>query len=174
MPRLVLLIFFISLFGTVEAEEEAAWKLARVGTINQGNKTERGLAMYTSDKSVPGATFRCENGRLFAFLSVEPLDLERMLTWLSGRKSRAWDVEYTFENREPVKQNWVSLMGDKMYLIRDKTTSRELFDAARRGVSVTVQPRGRKKAVTITLPPDDSDSFSVFAQHCGFAESTEI
>lgn len=143
---------------------DSNWNLARMTLSSGGESKSRGFVLHTTDSEAPGAAFRCDNGKLYAVLSVKAMDLRRAMSE-RVRRPRDRDVRVRINNGAEFAEPWVSLFGGRMYMARRIATISELFRAAMDAGHVTIA-RGRGDPVAIDLPVGDPSTFDTFLRHC--------
>ena len=123
------------------------------------------ILLYTTDKKVPGAAFRCEKGRLFAILSMRKSDLGKALR--DGvRRPRDWPLTVTIGDAPPVTEAWVSMQNGRLVMAHSAETTRALYAAARRGDVVAVKRKEGQDAVVVQMPAADSALFDDYLSAC--------
>lgn len=127
-------------------------------------RSVQSLQLYTSDTSRPGFAFRCEKHRLFAWVSLKPLDLEKTLKKKVVRP-RDWPLAVTIGNRDPVEEDWVSMFSGRVYMVRETGTTKDVFLAAVSGVPVDVSVK-KRDPVRIEAPAADTSVVKYFLQRC--------
>jgi hypothetical protein len=163
-PFLALLLLCASAGAADVAHADSNWNLVRMTFVSGGEAKSRGFALHTTDSEAPGAAFRCDNGKLYAALSVKAMDLRRAMSE-RVRRPRDRDVRVRINNGEEFAEPWVSLFGGRMYMARRIGTTSELFRAAMGAGNVTIA-RGRGDPVAIDLPVGDRSTFDNFLRHC--------
>jgi hypothetical protein len=143
---------------------DSNWNLSRMTLSSGGETKSRGFALHTTDSDAPGAAFRCDNGKLYAVLSVKAMDLRRAMSE-RFRRPRDREVRVRINNGAEFTEPWVSLFGGRMYMARRIATISRLFRAAMDGGHVTLA-RGRGEPVAIDLPVGDRSTFDTFLRHC--------
>ena len=143
---------------------ESAWSWGSMIREVGGDRQSMGLTLYTNAKDTLGAAFRCDRNRLYAFLAVKPVDLRKMMTRQS-RSAKRWAVSYSINDDEPQDQQWVTIHGGQLLMVKSAATAKKLFGAARQGAAVTVDPK-YGKTVTIESPPDTIGLFDKFRERC--------
>lgn len=163
-PFLAFLLLCASAGAADRVHTDSNWNLARMTFVIGGEAKSRGFALHTTDSKAPGAAFRCDNGKLYAVLSVKAMDLRRALSE-RVRRPRDRDVRVRINNGAELSEVWVSLFGGRMYMARRIATISALFRAAMDAGNVTIA-RGRGDPVAIDLPVGDRSTFDTFLRHC--------
>lgn len=147
------------------------WAISRTYLLQRGylDKDKRkymGMALYTSEPDSYGAAFRCQKGRLYAFVAVKKVDLHELMTRRSLR-AKKWVVSFSVDDNELRKEDWSTLLDGQVLAPGKRSSAREIFAAARRGTTIRIDPRFGK-AVTVEVPGDSGGLFDVFERECGF------
>jgi hypothetical protein len=173
---LILLVLALSNPGAAQDDEQenqaatAPWQLSRTFVKRPYKSQEStGVAVYTTTPDALGAAFRCQEGRLYAFVVVKPLDLHEAMEQL-GWQAKRWRVTVTIGDSEPRDEVWASVHGGKILMARKRSTSRKLFVAARSGVTIVIDPKYGKDVV-VDIPADTTGAFRRFEEVCGFVEA---
>ncbi len=143
---------------------ESAWSWGSMIKEVGGDRQSMGLTLYTNAKDTRGAAFRCDRKRLYAFLAVKAVDLREMMLRRS-RNAKPWAVSYSIDQSETQREQWVTIHGGQLLMVKSVATAEKLFDAARRGTAVTIDPK-YGKTVTIEIPPDTIGLFDKFRERC--------
>ncbi|MGB5256611.1 MAG: hypothetical protein WBN07_13115 [Woeseiaceae bacterium] len=129
------------------------------------SKTPVGIGLYTTRKNAYGVGFRCEKAKLYAFVAVKKVSVRD--TMIRGaRRPVWWDVGYSLDGAEETVEEWISLHNGLMFMVKSRSTSLAIFEAARLGKTLIVQPKNGK-AVSIELPADTIGIFDKFWDRCG-------
>lgn len=145
-------------------ESTSAWDWTEMSKVVKGKRESRGLALYTTAEKSLGAAFRCDDSRLFAFVSVMPVDMQEIVTG-STRRPKNWDVRLSINGGAEREERWVSMFGGKIFMATSAETAAELFHAARDGAEIEfVRPYG--KPVSIRIPADSDGIFAEFELGC--------
>ena len=155
-------------FGAV-ASEAPGWRVIDVTKTVNGVETPRGKMLFTTDGERLGAAFRCDAGKLYAFVSVKPVDFSVNLEQRSGRH-REKSMSYAIANGESGTEEWVSMFNGKVYKPQYISTTSAMFRAALEGADVTVARHTGANEVTIDFPQPDRDAFAEFLQGCDLSE----
>ena len=143
---------------------ESAWSWAKMIKEVGGDRQSMGLTLYTNAQDTRGAAFRCDRNRLYAFLTVKPVDLRKIMTRRS-RNAKQWSVSYSIDNHKPQDEQWVTIHGGQLLMVKSAATAEKLFEAARQGTAVTIDPK-YGKTVTVEIPPDTVGLFDRFRERC--------
>lgn len=146
------------------AQTESAWSWGSMTLQVGGDRQSMGLTLYTNAKDTLGAAFRCDRKRLYAFLAVKPVDLRKMMVRRS-RNAKPWAVSYSIDESEMRQEQWVTIHGGQLLMVKSVATAETLFDAARHGTAVTIDPK-YGKTVTVEIPPDKIGLFDKFRERC--------
>jgi len=149
-------------------DTEPAWRIARITLMDGGRRNGRGYILFTRDSEKTGAAFRCEDGKLFAYLSAHPVDFEDYLFRLARRVANR-EVTLDIGDAEPRTETWVSIFNRRLYLARRISTTSLLFQAAARGDELRITD-GDPEGVAIDLPPLPSSSATGFLDSCELDE----
>lgn len=174
MRSLILIVILLALATTVTAREpkiegvemSTRWKITRT-TVKRANKVKEatGYMMYTVTPDALDAAFRCQKGRLFAFVAIKPVHM-RDATKL-GWQAKRWYLKVAIGDGEFRDEVWASVHNGKVLMARKRSTSREIFDAARKGTSIRIDPRYGED-VLVKIPADADQVFRRFEEVCGF------
>ena len=150
-----------------DVEITSSWGWSNLKKVNRKTKKETtvGIALYTKQKKALGAAFRCEKKRLYAFLTMKPMNIQERM-FQNFRGPTRWKVRYSIDGMDEAEEEWVSIENGNLMMVIPKPTSLAMFEAAKSGTVITVAPRNGK-AVTISLPPDSIGLFDRFAERCG-------
>ena len=116
------------------------WNWSDMSLVKWGEAEQTGSVLYTSTPDTLGAAFRCQKGKLYAFLAVKKIDLHDALVQ-TGWHAKTWNVTITIGDGEPKDEQWVSFMRGKILGARSRGTSRQLLDAARAGTTVSIDQK---------------------------------
>ncbi len=147
------------------AYDASGWRVIDVTKTVDGVETPRGKMLFTTDGDRLGAAFRCDAGKLYAFVSVKPVDFSEKLTQRSGR-ARDKSMMYAFEDGNSGTEEWVSMFNGKVYKLQYISTTAAMFEAAMYGSDVTVARHNGSNEVTIDFPQDGGEAFGEFLQGC--------
>lgn len=143
---------------------ESPWSWGSMTLEVGGDRQSMGLTLYTNTKDTLGAAFRCDRKRLYAFLAVKPVDLRKMMLRRS-RNAKPWSVSYSIDKSEPQSEQWITIHGGQLLMVKSAATAETLFNAARSGTAVTIDPK-YGKTVTVEIPPDTIGLFDRFSERC--------
>lgn len=162
-----LCLFALTAIGDENTETvESAWGWSKIYKTKFGQtKTPVGIGLYTKRKKSYGVGFRCEKFKLYAFVAVKKVSVKD--TMIRGaRKPQWWNVWHSIDGEEETKEEWVSLHNGLMFMVKSRETSLAIFEAARRGKTLSVRPKNGKP-VRIQLPADTIGLFDKFWDRCG-------
>jgi len=159
-------MFLPAAFAAAEdsKQTESAWSWGSMIREVGGDRQSMGLTLYSNAKDTRGAAFRCDRRRLYAFLAVKAVDLYEMMTRQS-RNAKQWSVSYSIDDNEPQDEQWVTIHGGQLLMVKSEATAEKLFAAARHGTVVTIDPK-YGKTVTVEIPPDTIGLFDKFRERC--------
>jgi len=155
-------IAFAAADDTVQTE--SAWSWGSMIKEIAGDRQSMGLTLYTNATDTRGAAFRCDRKRLYAFIAVKAVDLHEMMLRRS-RNAKPWAVSYSIDQNETQREQWVTIHGGQLLMVKSEATAEKLFDAARRGTVVTIDPK-YGKTVSVEIPPDTIGLFDKFWERC--------
>ena len=174
MKSLLLIVTLLAHAMTVAAREviiegvemSTTWKIAST-TVKRARKVEEstGYIMYTVSPDTLDTAFRCQKGRLFAFVAIKPVNMvdATKLGWQVKR----WHLKVAIGDGEFRDEIWASVHNGKVLMARKRSTSRAIFAAARKGTSIRIDPRYGED-VTVDIPADADQVFRRFEEVCGF------
>ena len=169
--RLAVLAALCIIAPLASADEDAAASSAEWGWSNifktkfGRSKTPVGIGLYTTRKKSYGVGFRCEKLKLYAFVAVKKVSVRD--TMIRGaRRPQWWDVAYSIDGADETSEEWISLHNGLMFMVKSRSTSFAIFEAARLGKTLIVRPKNGK-AVSIELPADTIGIFDKFWDRCG-------
>ena len=161
---IVLTCLFAGMVLRSVADEPVVWRVVKISQLWGDNISNRGLLLYTSGADKTGAAFRCENGRLFAFLAVKPADFRKILQRRSPSPSDR-KVRFSLDQGKEVEEKWVQMFSGTIYMVREISTTLELFRAAKNGFVITFT-RKYGKTVTVSIPALDHTIAGPFLERC--------
>jgi len=152
--------------GDAPAEDvvERSWQISRLIMLNKGRRTERGLAIYSTDTDRSGAAFRCDRGKLYAVFTLKGISI---LSYMTRRSARPRDVQMVLQidDGETLEQKWVSMFNGKLYMARSRSTTSALYRAVVAGKPV-VLTGPRRDPVSIDYPAVNQPQFDSFLSRC--------
>lgn len=146
-------------------DPEAGWKWAKMTLVDNGDAASKGLVLFTTSDTTPGAAFRCVDGQLYAFLASKPSDMHELVARMT-RRPKEWDISLIIGDDDPRDEKWMSLHGGRLYMVISRSTTQELFEVAESGGTFSFT-RGRNKTVTFASPNDAGGLFMKFKERCG-------
>lgn len=146
------------------ADEPVEWRTIKIAQLWGDNKSDRGFLLYTSGDDKTGAAFRCEEGKLFAFLAVKPADFRGIIQKRSPSPSDR-EVRFALGDNAELKEKWVQMFSGKIYMVREVSTTLEIFQAVASGVTITFT-RKYGKTVSIPIPALEKNISSHFLERC--------
>ncbi len=163
---IITLIFFLTSSAGValHADQTSGWKSIRLMQQSRGGKNARGFMVYTVDSRKTGAAFRCESGKLYAFLGVKPADFREILHQGSS-KLRYREVTFSINDNTEVVEEWVQMFSGKVYMARKISTILDIFQAAETGATITFT-RKHGKTATISLPVLEQSVSQPYLDEC--------
>ncbi|MDH3619536.1 MAG: hypothetical protein OER91_01500 [Gammaproteobacteria bacterium] len=152
------------------ADGASEWSWARMILVKRGRKYDRGIALYMTNEQSPGVAFRCQRDKLYAVVSVKPVDFNSLLTeWF--RNPAEWKVEYRIDGEPLRAETWVWAYRGKVFVSPPGDSVKDLFEAARRGATLKFTRR-KGDPVSIDIPAGDPALFDGFISKCGLPESS--
>ena len=163
---LITVVFCLSIgaVSTGQAEQVSAWQITKIAEFKNDKKYSRGLLLYTTGADKMSVAFRCESGKLFAFLAVKPADFKQILQQRS-QSPRDREVRFSIDNGAEATENWVQMFSGRIYMVRKISTTLDVFRAATTGATITFT-RKYGKTVIIPLPEVDQETFGSFLTNC--------
>lgn len=122
------------------------------------------LLLYTVDPDQPGIAFRCEKGRLYVMLAVQPADLGKALRE-GVRRPRNWELTYRIDGGEAVTEDWVSMSNSRLFMAHEFSSTAAIFHAARDGGALEITVKGWDP-VTVEIPESDDELFDYYLESC--------
>lgn len=157
-------ILFAALPVQAMADPAEAWKVLKISEEKNNEVRNRGHMLFTSDAEHVGAAFRCEKGKLFAYLSTRPLDFEEILdNPFSNSKTR--EVNFSIGQNQEQTDNWVQMYRGHIYMVTGQDAIRSVFEQAWQGGEVTFKRR-YKDPVRVLLPELTGSSVDQFMANC--------
>ena len=151
--------------------QDSPWGWGTMTLDDYGKVRDMGMTLFTKAKNRQGAAFRCDRKRLYAFIAVKPVDMHAMMLRRSST-AKPWAVSYRINGGEAVDEQWVAIHGGRMLMVKSAATARKLFDAARYGANVSIEPRYGKD-IDVEIPADTISLFEKFAERCGIEKPLE-
>lgn len=171
LAMLVALVLAVSVHAAGEPgangesdKTDAPWKVIKVKAESGGEISNRGLMLFTTDESQPGAAFRCQNGELFTYLSTRPLNFRAQLDHPFAN-SRNREVSYRIDGVGEGTGIWVQMYRGRVYLVTEGPTSVGVFETAVRGGEVSFT-RKHQEPLSIELPGIGEDTLGDFLAGC--------
>lgn len=160
-------LMFSLTFGaafTSQANEPPAWKVIKIFQEKNSEKHSRGMLLYTTGADKTGAAFRCEGGKLFAFMAVKPVDFRNILQQRSNDQ-RNREVSFRINDADLVTEDWVQLYRGQIYMPREVSTTHDIFRTSTTGATM-IFTRKYGKTVTIPLPKLEEATANHFLEIC--------
>jgi len=153
--------------GDDGVDQSSLWKVSHTFVKRARKKKEAtGIVLYTAEPDTLDTAFRCQKGRLYAFVAVKPVSMHEAMVNL-GWQVKRWRLKVAIGDGEFRDEIWASVHDGRILMARKRTTSLAIFAAARKGTSIHIDPKYGKD-VTIDIPADDSGAFRHFEELCGF------
>ncbi len=162
----VVSVLYLTIGGSliVQAEQSSAWQVTKIMQIKHKETHGRGLLLFTDNPDKTGAAFRCDAGKLFAFLAVKPTDIREKL-FQRTRNPRDREVRFSINGGIEKSETWVQMFNGQIYMARKISSILQIFDAAKAGAQITFT-RKYGKTVTFSLPVADQEIFRFFIESC--------
>lgn len=163
---LAALVFFLCSSAILAAQpgQVPAWKVVKISQQKSDGSYSRGFLLFTTDTQSTGAAFRCEGGRLYAFVAVKPTNFRNILQQRNSNPSDR-EVSYKINSGSEITEKWVQMFRGQIYMVREISTTRDIFQATINGATITFT-RKYKEPVTIPLPVLDQGVSEVFLESC--------
>jgi hypothetical protein len=165
--KIGILLFLAALATPVparDAEPDIGWKLIKISLQTHGELRHRGYMLFMTAADTPGAAFRCEEGKLYTYLSTRPVDFEERLSDPYAN-SRNREVEYRLNEQVGGTEIWIQMYGGRIYMATEVPTTRGLFQEAASGGSVSFT-RKHKESLSVALPAIAPALLDEFLQKC--------
>lgn len=157
--------------GTAATSPEWGWSNIFKTKFGR-SKTPVGIGLYTTRKKSYGVGFRCEKSKLYAFVAVKKVSVRD--TMIRGaRRPVWWDVAYSLDGAVEAEEEWVSLHNGLMFMVKSRSTSSAIFEAARLGKTLVVRPKNGK-TVSIEMPADTTGIFDKYRDRCGLGKTEAV
>ena len=158
-------LFLLAIAGTSLGDETAGgWGFTRGVYSDEGKFAGQDFTIYTTADDQLGAAFRCNNGKLFAILSMRPLDIKY---WMSLRPGNAETrrVSFAVDGGSDRSDEWISIFHGRLYMSTRISSTNTLYKTALSGGRVQFNKR-KNQSVEIELPPGDEFLFDQFLESC--------
>lgn len=119
-----------------------------------------------ADNEKIAAAFRCQDGALKAYISLNGEDISDSL----ARNGHARDVQTNFQfGDNSGREDWGYLARTNIVFPLRESTARKMYNAALRGDPIVIDAR-RFGRIELDLPPVDASLAAQFKDECGFGQ----
>ena len=150
------------------AQEDPAgagpWSIEPLKLATEDENVARDFTLVMAGEKTKGIAFRCDAARMYAFVAPREANIAELMA-KTARKAKKWEVSVSVGDGEAIEEAWVSMHGGRLMMIRNLELTNELFEKAKTGTSITIDPRYGKPQ-TIELPADKSGQFDAFRERC--------
>jgi hypothetical protein len=114
--------------------------------------------------------FRCDEGKFYAFLVTEPVDIREVMQRHDPRPKK-WTVWVSVGEGAEREEDWIRTHSGVVYLVGRKSTSRAMFQESRNGTTINFR-RKYGEPIIVNIPADNTGRFEIFEERCGMLQAT--
>lgn len=142
---------------------EGGWRIASIVFVENNERVDDGVVIFTADSSSPGLIFRCRENYVEAGISLEGVNLREIYSQLKRPRFRT--VKFRIGDSEVIREQWAHYQSANIAFPSDPLMHRKIFNAIVRDETLTVSV-GRHKDVLIDSPPAHPKKFNQFLGSC--------